>query len=171
MAVLGYMVAGAAGEVGDAGGSGAPGTKVGMWDCNGSATSQEWTMEGNGTVGINGQCLDIAGASTANGTLIDEWICTGGANQQWTAVNGELVNPASGMCLDDPDFATGEGTQLDLWTYLQRRFEPAVERPLTHRPLTRYCTSPGRNERTSQATIRRDLIKAKTRVNRQTCSL
>jgi Glycosyl hydrolase family 59/Ricin-type beta-trefoil lectin domain len=100
----------------DNAGSGTPGTKVQMWDCNGNATSQQWTMEGNGTIGINGQCLDITGAGYANGTLIEEWTCNGGANQQWVAVNGELVNPASGACLDDPAFNPAEGTQLDLWT-------------------------------------------------------
>jgi hypothetical protein len=98
------------------GGSSTPGTKVQMWDCNGNATSQGWTMESNGTVGINGQCLDITGATYSNGTLVEEWTCNGGANQQWIAVNGELVNPASGACLDDPAFNTTEGTQLDLWT-------------------------------------------------------
>jgi Glycosyl hydrolase family 59/Ricin-type beta-trefoil lectin domain len=97
-------------------GSSAPGTKVQLWDCNGSANSQGWTMESNGTVGINGQCLDITSGTYANGTLIEEWTCDGGANQQWIAVNGELVNPASGLCLDDPGFNTTEGTQLDLWT-------------------------------------------------------
>jgi hypothetical protein len=97
-------------------GSSTPGTKVQMWDCNNSATSQQWTMESNGTIGINGQCLDITGAGDANGTLIEEWTCNGGANQRWIAVNGELVNPASGACLDDPAFNTTEGTQLDLWT-------------------------------------------------------
>jgi hypothetical protein len=102
--------------VDDNAGSSTPGTKVQMWDCNDSATSQQWTMESNGTIGINGQCLDITGASHANGTLIEEWTCNGGANQQWIAVNGELVNPASGSCLDDPSFNTTEGTQLDLWT-------------------------------------------------------
>ena len=73
-------------------------------------------MESNGTVGINGKCLDITGGSTANGALIEEWTCNGGSNQQWLAVNGELVNPASGKCLDDPGFNTTQGTQLDLWT-------------------------------------------------------
>ena len=98
------------------GGSSTPGTKVQMWDCNNSPSSQQWTLQSNGTVGINGQCLDITGANYANGTLVEEWTCTGGANQQWIAVNGELVNPASGECLDDPAFNTTEGTQLDLWT-------------------------------------------------------
>ena len=97
------------------GGSSANGTKIQMWPCNGSASSQSWTMASNGTVQINGSCLDITNASYSNGTLIEEWACNGGANQQWLAVNGELVNPASGMCLDDPAFNTTEGTQLDLW--------------------------------------------------------
>jgi hypothetical protein len=102
--------------VNDNAGSSANGTAVQMWDCNGSATSQSWTMESNGTIGINGKCMDITGASTANGALIEEWTCNGGANQQWLAVNGELVNPGSGKCLDDPGFNTTQGTQLDLWT-------------------------------------------------------
>ena len=97
-------------------GSSTPGTKVQMWDCNDNGNSQQWTMESNGTIGINGQCLDITGATYSAGTLIEEWTCNGGANQQWIAVNGEIVNPVSGMCLDDPAFNTTEGTQLDLWT-------------------------------------------------------
>ena len=46
------------------GGSRTPGTKVQMWDCDSNPSSQGWTMDGNGTVGINGQCLDVTGAST-----------------------------------------------------------------------------------------------------------
>lgn len=102
--------------VDDNGGSSTPGTKVQMWNCNGSPSSQSWTMNSDGTVRINGQCLDITGGSTSNGALIEEWTCNGGANQQWLAVNGELVNPVSGKCLDDPGFNTTQGTQLDLWT-------------------------------------------------------
>jgi Glycosyl hydrolase family 59/Ricin-type beta-trefoil lectin domain/Concanavalin A-like lectin/glucanases superfamily len=98
------------------GGSSANGTKVQMWPCNTSPSSQTWTMASNGTVQINGNCLDITGANFSNGTLIEEWTCNGGSNQQWLAVNGELVNPASGKCLDDPGFNTTQGTQLDLWT-------------------------------------------------------
>ncbi len=98
------------------GGSATPGTKIQMWACDNSPSSQQWTLESNGTLGINGQCMDITGANYSDGTLIEEWTCNGGANQQWIAVNGELVNPASGKCLDDPGFNTTEGTQLDLWT-------------------------------------------------------
>jgi Glycosyl hydrolase family 59/Ricin-type beta-trefoil lectin domain len=97
-------------------GSAAPGTRVQMWACDNDPSSQTWTMNSNGTIGINGQCLDITSASVSNGALIEEWTCNGGENQQWVAVNGELVNPVSGKCLDDPAFNTTEGTQLDLWT-------------------------------------------------------
>jgi hypothetical protein len=99
----------------DNGGSSTNGTKVQMWDCNGGA-SQSWTIQGNGTIGINGKCMDITGAGITNGTLVEEWACNGGGNQQWLPVNGMLVNPVSGKCLDDPGFNTTQGTQLDIWT-------------------------------------------------------
>jgi len=95
--------------------SSAPGTKVQMWDCNGGA-SQNWTVQGDGTIRINGGCMDITGAGTSNGTLVELWTCNSGANQQWQAVAGTLVNPVSGRCLDDPAFNTTNGTQLVIWT-------------------------------------------------------
>jgi non-reducing end alpha-L-arabinofuranosidase len=100
----------------DNNGSGANGTKVQMWDCDGFAAAQNWTVSSNGTVTIDGGCLDITGANFSNGTLIELWTCNGGSNQQWQATNGQLVNPASGKCLDDPNFNTANGTQLILWT-------------------------------------------------------
>jgi hypothetical protein len=100
--------------VDDNGDSSANGTHVQMYDCNGSA-AQNWTIETDGTIRINGSCMDITGAGTANGTLVELWTCNGGANQQWLPVNGMLVNPVSGRCLDDPGFNTANGTQLDIW--------------------------------------------------------
>jgi hypothetical protein len=97
-------------------GSGTPGNKVQMWDCDGNTAAQNWAVASNGTLQIDGGCMDITGAKTANGTLIEWWTCNGGANQQWQAVSGQLVNPASGKCLDDPGFNTTNGTQLVLWT-------------------------------------------------------
>ena len=97
-------------------GSGTNGNKVQMWDCDGFAPAQNWTVNSNGTLTIDGGCMDITGANYSNGTLIEWWTCNGGANQQWQAVNGQLVNPASGKCLDDPGFNTANGTQLILWT-------------------------------------------------------
>jgi hypothetical protein len=97
-------------------GSGTPGNKVQMWDCDGNTSAQNWTVNSNGTLTIDGGCMDITGARTANGTLIEWWTCNGGANQQWLASNGQLVNPASGKCFDDPGSNTTNGTQLILWT-------------------------------------------------------
>jgi hypothetical protein len=98
------------------GGNPTNGNKVEMWDCNGNASSQSWTVASNGTLTIDGGCLDITGANFNNGTKIEWWPCNGGANQQWLVQNGTLVNPASGKCLDDPGFNTANGTQLDLGT-------------------------------------------------------
>ncbi len=102
--------------VDDNNGSGANGTKVQMWDCDGNAAAQNWTVNSNGTLTIDGGCMDITGANYSNGTLVELWTCNGGGNQQWQATNGELVNPASGKCLDDPNFNTANGTQLILWS-------------------------------------------------------
>ncbi len=96
--------------------SGTDGNKVQMWACDGNTAAQNWTVNSNGTLTIDGGCMDITGAKYTNGTLIEWWPCNGGANQQWEAESGELVNPTSGMCLDDPAFNTAEGTQLILYS-------------------------------------------------------
>jgi hypothetical protein len=97
-------------------GSGTNGNKVQIWDCDGNTAAQNWTVNSNGTLTIDGGCMDITGAKYVNGTLIEWWPCNGGANQQWTASGGAIVNPHSGMCLDDPASNTTNGTQLVLWT-------------------------------------------------------
>jgi hypothetical protein len=97
-------------------GSGTNGNKVQIWTCDGYAPAQNWTVNSNGTLTIDGGCMDITNANYSNGTLIEWWTCNGGANQQWQASNGELVNPASGKCLDDPASNTTNGTQLILYT-------------------------------------------------------
>ena len=97
-------------------GSGTNGNKVQIWDCDGNTAAQNWTVNSNGTLTIDGGCMDITGANYSNGTLIEWWPCNGGANQQWQATSGELVNPASGKCLDDPASNTTNGTQLILYT-------------------------------------------------------
>ena len=96
--------------------SGANGNKVQIWACDGNAGAQNWTVNTNGTITIDGGCLDITGANFNNGTLVELWTCNGGSNQQWTAQNGALVNPASGKCLDDPNGSTTNGTQLQIWS-------------------------------------------------------
>ncbi|HEY0537513.1 MAG TPA: ricin-type beta-trefoil lectin domain protein [Actinoallomurus sp.] len=94
-------------------GSAVSGTKVDIWDCNGTG-AQQWTFTG-GTLQVNGKCLDVTAAGTANGSLVEIWDCNNGANQQWEPRNGTLVNPVSGRCLDDPALSTTNGTQVDIW--------------------------------------------------------
>ncbi len=96
--------------------SSANGNKIQMWDCDGYAPAQNWTVNSNGSLEIDGSCMDITGANYSNGTPIQLYSCWGGPNQQWQAENGQLVNPASGKCLDDPGFNTTNGTQLILYT-------------------------------------------------------
>ena len=66
-------------------GSGTNGNKVQIWTCDGNAAAQNWTVNSNGTLTIDGGCMDITGANYSNGTLIELWTCNGGANQQWQA--------------------------------------------------------------------------------------
>jgi hypothetical protein len=96
-------------------GSSADGTPVQMWDCNGTG-AQNWTVETDGTIRINGKCMDVTNASTVDGAPVELWDCNGGGNQQWQAQAGMLVNTASGKCLDDTGFNITDGTQLELWT-------------------------------------------------------
>jgi predicted alpha-1,6-mannanase (GH76 family) len=98
----------------DLAGSAADGTKVDLYDCNGTP-AQNWTANADGTLTVNGKCLDAYAAGTGNGTLLDLWDCNGGANQVWLPFNGGYANPASGRCLDDPGSTTTNGTQLEIW--------------------------------------------------------
>ena len=86
-----------------------------MWNCNGTA-QQDFTLKANGTIQVNGKCLDIYRDEKISKAPVELWACTGGANQQWQARNGALVNPVSGKCLDDPRFNTTDGTQLQIYT-------------------------------------------------------
>jgi hypothetical protein len=89
--------------------------KIQVWSCNGD-TAQDWTIEPDGTIQINGKCLVTDNDGTSNGTLINLYTCTGDTNQQWTErSNGTLVNTRSGTCLDDPSASTTNGTQLQIW--------------------------------------------------------
>jgi hypothetical protein len=93
----------------------ADGTRVQIWDCNGTA-AQQWTVQADGTVRVFGKCLDLTGAGTANGTPAQIWTCHGGGNQLWSPRgDGSLLNPASGRCLDLPGSNTTNGTQLVIW--------------------------------------------------------
>ncbi|GHJ42722.1 hypothetical protein Cs7R123_00640 [Catellatospora sp. TT07R-123] len=70
----------------------------------------------DGSLSVNGRCLDVPGAATGNGTPLQIWDCNGAPNQQWLRrPDGTLVNPRTGRCLDSPGGATGNGTRLQIW--------------------------------------------------------
>jgi alpha-tubulin suppressor-like RCC1 family protein len=99
----------------DSGNSSANDTKIVISDCT-AGVGQEWTIEDDGTIQINGKCLDIYREEKDDNAPVELWTCTGKANQQWQEVDGAVVNPVSGKCLDDPGFNTTVGTQLDIYT-------------------------------------------------------
>lgn len=97
-------------------GSTTNGTKIQLWDCNGSA-GQAWTLASDGSVRAVGKCMDVDRSGRANGTKIHLWDCNGtGAQQWWPRPGGALVNPPSGKCLDVPNSTTTNGIQLQLYT-------------------------------------------------------
>ena len=93
--------------------------------CNSSA-GQNWSPYSDGTLRVQGGCLDVVAAGTTSGTQVDWYACNGSNAQNWThASNGELVNPNSNLCLTDPggntgtrlDIETCTGAASQIWTY------------------------------------------------------
>ncbi|HEX8628328.1 MAG TPA: ricin-type beta-trefoil lectin domain protein, partial [Catenuloplanes sp.] len=79
----------------------APGTPVGVYQCNGQA-NQNWDFAGNQLRVYEGtpMCLDIPQDSAAPGIAMHIWGCHTGANQRWElTANGTIVSARSGMCL------------------------------------------------------------------------
>jgi hypothetical protein len=99
----------------DLGNSSANRAPVVMWQCDGTP-EQNWTVEIDGTIQINGKCMDIYRQEKTNKAPVELFTCNGGANQQWQPVGGTLVNPVSHKCLDDPRWNTANGTHLELYT-------------------------------------------------------
>jgi len=80
--------------------------------CNGSA-GQTWSPYSDGTVRVQGGCLDVVAAGTTSGTQVDWYACNDSNAQKWThQANGTLLNPNSGLCLTDP--GGNSATRLDI---------------------------------------------------------
>jgi hypothetical protein len=89
--------------------------KIQIWACLGDA-AQDWTIESNGQIEINGKCMATDANGTSNGTTIVLYTCEGDTNAEWVErSNGTIVNIRSGTCLDDPSATTTNGTQLQIW--------------------------------------------------------
>ena len=72
-----------------AGAGTANGTKVQIWQCNGT-NAQSWRVVPHSAGGFElrpanapNSCLDVTGVSTTDGTQLQIWTCGGGANQRW----------------------------------------------------------------------------------------
>jgi hypothetical protein len=111
------------------GASTASGTKIQIWDANGSA-AQSWNFNTAGVVpagyyniaALGPYCMDVAGGGTADGTKVQLWPCNGSAAQSWQLVSVGTNRytfksaVAANKCLDDPGSNTTNGTQFQIWT-------------------------------------------------------
>lgn len=108
------VVRGYAGKCLDVNGGGADdGTKVQLWECNGTS-AQAWSYDGGQLVAPSGKCLDVQWGNPERGTPVQLWECNGTDAQQWRFDDGRLVG-LGGKCLDVSGGASDDGTQVQIW--------------------------------------------------------
>ncbi|MDT0473999.1 glycoside hydrolase family 19 protein [Streptomyces sp. DSM 41014] len=96
-------------------GNPASGTRVQLYDCNGTE-AQQWTNPGDGTLRAFGKCLDVRDGSTADAADVQLWDCNGTAAQQWVITEAkDIVNPAADKCLDVRAYNSANRTPLQIW--------------------------------------------------------
>jgi len=92
------------------------GATVVAWKCSPGAASQQWTGYNDGTLRINGKCLDVTG--TKAGATVKVAACTAATTQAWAigqvSANdfGPIANKATGYVLTDPARNAVNGTRL-----------------------------------------------------------
>ncbi|MGW6705587.1 ricin-type beta-trefoil lectin domain protein [Streptomyces sp. NPDC054956] len=87
-----------------------------LWGCN-TSPAQQFDINANGTMTINGQCVGANGNQTGANTPIVFSGCRGEGGQQWLPrADGSLYNPQSNSCLDVPWGRQNWGTTFVLWT-------------------------------------------------------
>ncbi|TVZ00061.1 glycosyl hydrolase family protein [Trebonia kvetii] len=68
-----------------------------------SLAGEQWSFYSDGTLRVQGGCLDDVKGTTSSGAWLDWYPCNGTGDQVWThKSNGEFVNPRTGLCLADP---------------------------------------------------------------------
>ncbi len=71
----------------------------------------------NGSLQVEGKCVDVQYAGRAPGTPVWLWACNGTVAQEWqVTADGQLRNPWSGLCLDTPNNAATVSLQLQVWS-------------------------------------------------------
>ncbi|MDX2592637.1 ricin-type beta-trefoil lectin domain protein, partial [Streptomyces sp. WI03-4A] len=98
------------------GGATANGTRLRIWDCNGSA-AQKFSVAGGAPVaGPGGKCVDVAADDTGvNGTAVQLWDCQSWAVDQHWFHRPDNALGTLGRCLDVNGNGTANGTQVELW--------------------------------------------------------
>ncbi|GAA2236771.1 hypothetical protein GCM10010401_06080 [Rarobacter faecitabidus] len=90
------------------------GKQLQVWNCNGT-NAQKVSFHPDGTLRINGKCLDARWAWTHNGTEVQLMNCNGHIAQKFTLNGaGDLVNVHANKCVDVKDWG-GQGGKLQLW--------------------------------------------------------
>ncbi|MBW5482306.1 ricin-type beta-trefoil lectin domain protein [Streptomyces bambusae] len=94
------------------------GNKIQVWGCNETdgGAAQRFEVRGDGTVRVQGKCLDTQNAGTGDGTPVLLMTCKGTPTQQFhPRADGSIHHPASGRCVDLANAKTDAGTPLWLW--------------------------------------------------------
>jgi mannan endo-1,4-beta-mannosidase len=98
----------------DHGGATTDGSKIELWDCNGSE-AQRWSFTNGTIVGPGGKCLDIQADHQVSGTIVQLYDCNGTNAQKWTR-KGAQIESTAGLCLDVSGSQSADGTQVQVWT-------------------------------------------------------
>jgi hypothetical protein len=89
--------------------------KVVVDTCSGGS-SQQWTMNSNGTISTGALCLVDKGGSTSPKTHARVESCSDSTYQGWQVSGASIVSTASGLCLEDSDGKTTSGSPISLNT-------------------------------------------------------
>jgi streptogrisin C len=91
------------------------GQQLTIFDCHGMP-NQQWTFAGDGTLRVQGMCMDVAWGSRDNGANIQIAHCSGNPAQQFVlSAAGDLVNPQSNKCVDVKDWNPDNHAVLVQW--------------------------------------------------------
>ena len=93
-------------------GPGTDGSRAELFGCNGGL-NQTFTLPGDGTLRVQGKCLDALGPVTGEYRNVHLWECNGEPQQSWNVLqDGRIVAVATGLCLDVEGGGTADGAWL-----------------------------------------------------------
>ena len=75
------------------------GTPVILTTCTGTGTQQDWTLQENEEIVLNGRCLGVNPESAKSASLVGLYACNMAASELWQVQNGTIRSLSSGLCL------------------------------------------------------------------------